>query len=83
MKTIEKKIEELEERRNKIEKRYDRAIEIIDDKIADLQKISCRTCEGSGEFRYREFYEKCNDCNGTGEDINKQDNLYDEWRDNQ
>jgi DnaJ-class molecular chaperone len=64
--TLQDEIDELGEKLVMIEKQYDEAVAIIEWEIKELASMACETCEGMGEFKYREFFERCHDCGGTG-----------------
>jgi DnaJ-class molecular chaperone len=65
--TLSNKIDKLEDLENIIEDMCDKAIQLIHGKLHDLEKIACPNCEGLGEFKYREYFEVCKQCNGKGD----------------
>ena len=64
--TLQDEIDELGEKLVRIEKQYDDDMALIASEISELAKCACENCEGMGVFKYREFFERCHDCGGTG-----------------
>jgi DNA repair exonuclease SbcCD ATPase subunit len=64
--TLDEKIKELEAKKEEIEKECDEKLCAIDDLISDLQKVECKECEGLGTYQFRDYIDKCPNCNGTG-----------------
>lgn len=64
--SLVEKLDCLAELRESYDTFFDEMIQIIDTTSSDLEKEKCNFCEGLGEYKYREWFDVCKHCGGTG-----------------
>ena len=67
--TLDQKLTSFSFMKVEFESLLDSVIELIDKEYSDLEKKKCEFCEGLGQYKYREYFDVCRRCGGTGYDV--------------
>ena len=64
--TLQERIDRLGEEAAALEHQTELKVKEIDLEMQRLNRLICPHCEGSGEFKFRDYQEVCKQCSGTG-----------------